>query len=510
MSAVSMPTHGSLAHLLAWRARERPDFALLYVEDEGPWCVGHLARAARDLADALKAAGVAPGGRVIVRVGNDERFLAALVATWLRGCAAIAVHPAAPVDEVVRVAEALGAGRVIAAPDDPVVAAGSVPTTTLGRVERTGVPPAIVLMPPEVADGDEALILLTSGSTGAPKGVILTHGGGWANVRATVSAFRRDTDPTPLTTDDRPPNLVANPFSHTGGVVRLLFALYVGRRLVVLRKFDALKAKAAIDTHGIDNLTINPTMLRMLIDALPPCADLGAVRYVSSGTAPLPSTLREEFEARFGVPVLQAYGQTEAFGAIAVESARDVLAGRRRPTSVGRPLPGVDVAILGPSGTRLGPGQDGEICVWTTSATAGYAGEDGPSTPLDGQGWLHTGDLGHLDDDGYVYVSGRLKTIIICGGFNIVPEELEAVLESDPAVREAAVVALPDRRLGEIPVALVEADGDGAAITSRVSERLVAYKRPRRLFVVDALPRLASGKVDKPAARAMAAELSTG
>jgi long-chain acyl-CoA synthetase len=223
----------------------------------------------------------------------------------------------------------------------------------------------------------------------------------------------------------------------------------------------------------------------------------------------LPPTLREEFEARFGVPVLQAYGQTEAFGAIAVERARDVLAGRRRPTSVGRPLPGVDVAILGPTGTRLGPGEDGEICVWTTSATAGYAGDGGPSTPLDGQGWLHTGDLGHLDDDGYLYVSGRLKTIIICGGFNIVPEELEAVLESDPAVREAAVVALPDRRLGEIPVALVEADGDGDAITSRVSERLVAYKRPRRLFVVDALPRLASGKVDKPAARAMAAELST-
>jgi len=335
-------------------------------------------------------------------------------------------------------------------------------------------------------------VLLTSGSTGSPKGVALSHGAVWASLRATVSAFRRDTRPTPIPTERKPPNLIANPLSHTAGVVRLLFALYVGRSVVLLRKFDALAAKRAIDTHGIDNLTINPTMLQMLLDDLPVGADLGRVRYASSGTAPLTSTLRETFEARFGVPVLQAYGQTEAFGGIAIESVKDVLGGNRRPGSVGRPLPGIEVRI-----------DDGEIVVRTPASLMAYLGEDAAS-PVDADGWLHTGDLGHLDDDGYLYVTGRRKNVIICGGFNVIPEELEAALSNDDDVREAVVVAVPDDRLGEIPVALVEGDGTAEAVLERVTPRLASYKRPRRVFVVDALPRVANGKVDRVAAGRLA------
>jgi acyl-CoA synthetase (AMP-forming)/AMP-acid ligase II len=134
--------------------------------------------------------------------------------------------------------------------------------------------------------------------------------------------------------------------------------------------------------------------------------------------------------------------------------------------------------------------------------------EESSTGPLDADGWLHTGDLGHLDDDGYLYVTGRLKSTIICGGFNIVPEELEATLVDDIAVRAAVVVPLPDERLGEIPVALVEANDTGEAILERCRERLVSYKRPRRLFVVGTLPLLPSGKVDKPAAGRMAARLA--
>jgi long-chain acyl-CoA synthetase len=155
--------------------------------------------------------------------------------------------------------------------------------------------------------------------------------------------------------------------------------------------------------------------------------------------------------------------------------------------------------------------EDGEILVRSKAATRGYAAAGGESSsvtsPVDAGGWLHTGDLGRLDGDGYLYVTGRLKSLIICGGFNIVPEELEARLEADPDVREATVVAVPDDKLGEIPVALVAGRGDAAVILERTREQLVAYKRPRRLFVVDALPRLASGKVDKPAARRLAEEL---
>src|SRR6202034_1140799 len=122
-------------------------------------------------------------------------------------------------------------------------------------------------------------------------------------------------------------------------------------------------AKRLVGHHGIDNLTINPTMMRMLLDQVPPADDLHPVRYVSSGTAPLPPALREEFETRFGIPVLQAYGQTEAFGGIAIESVKDVLAGRRRPGSVGKPLPGVEVRIVGAAGEDVASGETGELLV---------------------------------------------------------------------------------------------------------------------------------------------------
>jgi long-chain acyl-CoA synthetase len=495
---------GSLALLLAQRVAEGPDDPLVFVEEEGPWRAGQLAEAATDLAHTLAVAGVDRGQRVIVRLGNDERFLVALVAIWLRRAAAIAVHPAVPVDDVLRVIADFGAVGVVADPADRARDLIEVPVVDGCRVDLAAASATRLDVPDGVADDDEAILLLTSGSTGAPKGVVLTHANGWSNLRATTSAFRRGRrggsgqpgGPTPPGRADRPPNLVANPFSHTGGLVRLLIALHVGRSLVVLRKFDAVKALAAVHRHGIDNLTINPTMIRMLLDAVPEGEGLGSVRYVSSGTAPLSPSLRDEFETRFHVPVLQVYGQTETFGAVAMESPHDVLAGGRRPDSVGRPLPGVEVRIA-----------QGEILVRSQSATSGYAAAGGASSPVDGDGWLHTGDLGHLDSDGYLYVTGRLKNLIICGGFNIVPEELEARLEADPDVREAAVVAVADRKLGEIPVALVAARGDAAAILERTKPQLVAYKRPRHLFVVDVLPRLASGKVDKPAATLLAEKL---
>ena len=352
-------------------------------------------------------------------------------------------------------------------------------------------------------------VLLTSGSTGEPKGVVLSHGAVWANLAATVSAFRSDPRPTPIPAEPKAPNLIANPLSHTAGIVRLLFALYVGRSVVLLRKFDARTAHDAVHRHGIDHLTLNPAMLRMLLDDLGPGEDLGRVRYASSGTAPLPPALREAFEARFGVPVLQAYGQTEAFGAIAVENVRDVLAGRRRPGSVGRPLPGVDVRIRRADGTDAAEAEEGEIVARTRSATSGYLGV-GDASPVDGDGWLRTGDLGHLDDEGYLFVTGRLKNLIICGGFNVVPEEVEARLVDDPEVGAAAVVALPDERLGEIPVAVVESAADPADILARAADRLAPYKRPRLLFTVDALPRVANGKVDGPAVRRLAAARAAG
>jgi long-chain acyl-CoA synthetase len=496
---------GSLARLLSWRLGENPDAGFVFVEDDGPWTYGQLAGEAARIAADLK---VAPGERVIVRVGNDERFLPALCAVWLKEAAVVPMHPAAPAAEVSRVVEALGITAVIADPDDPCAAEVPVPVTPFPRISLTSATTSAIghvfADVSGVVGAEPALILLTSGTTGAPKGVVLTHDNAWSNIRATVSAFRSDTTPTPLAGEDKPPNLIANPLSHTAGVVRLLFALYVGRRIALLRKFDGRTAKRLIDRHGIDSLTLNPTMLRILLDALDPGEDLGAVRYVGSGTAPLPSALREEFEARFAVPVLQAYGQTEAFGGIAVESVKDVLAGRRRPGSVGRALPGVELRIVTADGDDAGPDEQGEIRARTRSSTTGYLGTEPGASPLDADGWLRTGDLGHLDADGYLYITGRLRNTIICGGFNVIPEEVEAALESDPRVREAVVVPVPDDRLGEVPVALVESDASGPEVLAEVATRLAPYKRPRLVFVVARLPKVPNGKVDRRAAQELA------
>jgi long-chain acyl-CoA synthetase len=146
--------------------------------------------------------------------------------------------------------------------------------------------------------------------------------------------------------------------------------------------------------------------------------------------------------------------------------------------------------------------------VRSTSSTAGYIGA-AAEQPVDRDGWLRTGDQGRIDPDGYVYITGRIKNIVICGGFNIIPEEIEAALAVDDRVRDAVVLGIPDERLGEIPVALIESDDEPRNVLDRVSGRLAPYKRPRRIFVVDPLPRVANGKVNRPAATRLAVELST-
>ncbi|HEX3842130.1 MAG TPA: class I adenylate-forming enzyme family protein [Acidimicrobiales bacterium] len=501
---------GSLARLLGWRLAERPAFPFLWVEEEGPWTIRQLAAEAVRIQQELEDCSVGPGSLVLIRLGNDQRFLPSLMATWGLGATAVTMHPAAPAAEVARVVETMVPVAVVAAVTDDALGAITLPVVRVEAGpadggEGVGTEP---FTPPDedrVPGRAPALVLLTSGSSGAPKGVVLSHDNAWANLAATVSAFRSKAGPTPLSDRRRPPNLIANPLSHSGGVVRLLLGLYVGRGIVMLRKFDAIAALRAVRRHGIDNLTINPTMLRMLLEDLPADASLDPVRYVSSGTAPLPEALRLRFEDRFGVPVLQSYGQTETFGAVAIENARDVLGGRRRPGSVGRVLPAIELRILGEDGEEVPVGTPGEICVISPASTQRYLGTD--AVPVGEDGWLHTGDLGRLDADGYLFIVGRKRDIIICGGFNIVPEELEAALAVDEAVRAAAVFGLPDERLGEIPVALVESDDDAEAVLRRVGGVVSAYKRPRKLFVVDHIPRLPNGKVDKVSSQAMAAAL---
>jgi long-chain acyl-CoA synthetase len=499
---------GNIGHLMAVRATEDPGAAFVYADRQGPWTYADVARAAATLAAELRDRGVQPGQRVVVRIGNDERFPVAVYAVWSIGAVVVPMHPRVPAHDARAIREVLGPVAVVGDAEDPLAVETIAPFLPVDRFLPGRVEPAGLEVTNRQAD-DEALVLLTSGSTGTPKGVPLTHGNAWANLRSTASAFSSRVDRFPVAPPDRSPNLVANPVSHTAGILRVLFASYVGRRIVLVSKFSVPLVLDLLDQHGIDNLTINPSMIRMLIEEAPPGRGLAAVKYVSSGTAPLPGALRERFEQRFGVPILQAYGQTEAFGGIAVESVRDVLAGNRRPDSVGKPLRGVEVRIQGPEGA-LPTGAEGEIQVRSGSMSHRYAGGDNDATVTE-DGWLRTGDLGRLDDEGYLYVTGRLKNLIIAGGFNVYPEELEAALQTHEAVREAVVLGVPDERLGEVPVALVELVDATAApesLLAHAAERLVPYKRPRGLYVVESLPRVANGKPDRARCRALLGRLT--
>jgi long-chain acyl-CoA synthetase len=475
-------TGGSLAALLAQRCESSADAPFLWMSGGDPWTVGALGMAARATADRLRELGVHAGDQVIVRIGNSVEFLPALTAVWLCGATGVLVHPRATEKDVEDARATTGAKIVLGA--DDVVLATTGPLPTLADV-------------PQIDPTTAAVVLLTSGSTGKPKGVPLTHEGAWATLRATVSAFRSDASPAPRIDGDRTPNLVAQPLSHTAGLVRLLFCLYVGRGLVLLPKFDAEQARAAVIRHGIAQLALAPAMLRMLLD-LPPDQMLGKVRYVSSGTAPLPDALRDEFEKRFGIPVLQTYGQTEAFGAIASEKVSDVLAGRRKPGSVGRALPGVQIRIVADDGSTAEAGGIGEIAVMSPSIARRYLGDTDGSPVKDG--WLRTGDLGYLDEDGYLFLTGRRRSLIICGGFNVFPEEIEAALSS-AGLHDTVVLGLPDERLGEVPVVLYEQPLDEAEVLGRVADLLAPFKRPRHAVRVDPLPRTPLGKPDRPAAR---------
>jgi acyl-CoA synthetase (AMP-forming)/AMP-acid ligase II len=242
--------------------------------------------------------------------------------------------------------------------------------------------------------------------------------------------------------------------------------------------------------------------------------DLGSLKYVNSGTAPLPGAVRDAFEQRYGVPVLQAYGSSEA-GVLALETYEDALAGRRGPGSVGRPAPGVDVRIVDSAGMEVADGVEGEIVRRATSRHQAHflSGEGISDLPTDATGWYATGDLGRMRD-GILYVTGRLKEMMVVGGFNVYPAEVEEVLRESPEVRDAVVVALPDMRLGEVPAAgIVWADAslqNDATQTELLSQRaraaLEPYKVPRRWFALPAVPLTMNGKVDRREAGRVALE----
>jgi fatty-acyl-CoA synthase len=337
-----------------------------------------------------------------------------------------------------------------------------------------------------------AVIMYTSGTTGRPKGAMLTHANLWWNNAMNMHAY--DTLATDVT-------LVCMPLFHIGGLnCTTLVTWQKGGEVVLHRSFDPGAVLEAIERHRVNTMIAVPAMFLFMSQhpAFEP-TDLTSIRLFLCGGAPVPDTLIKLYSGR-GIPFQQGYGMTETAPFISLLGAEYASS---KVGSAGRPPLFVDMRLVDPSGTTVSePHTLGEICVKGPNVMRGYWNRpDANAVAFDSDGWFHTGDAGYLDEDGFLYVTDRVKDMVISGGENVYPAEIENVLYEHPAIGEVAVIGLPDERWGEAVVAVV-APKEGATVTLKelrefAGQSLAGYKLPTRLFLIDALPRNPTGKVLK-------------
>ena len=348
----------------------------------------------------------------------------------------------------------------------------------------------------DVDDDELAALLYTSGTTSLPKGVKLTHGAmsGYimgANDAADGSDLGR--------------MILAAPLYHIAGLTSVLNALYAGRVTVIMAQFEANRWLDLVDAHEVTHAFLVPTMLARILEADElPAASLASLEALTYGAAPMPPAVIKRAIDLFpdSVGFSGAYGQTETTSTVAVLGPDDhVLDGDQklaRLSSVGQVLDDVEVRIVDPDGNVLGPGEHGEVQLRTYRAMDGYWGSDEKTrVTIDEEGWVHTGDLGFLDDDNYLFLSGRSGDMIIRGGENIAPEEVEAVLYEHGDVLDAAVVGLKDDTWGERVVAAVVLRDGGSLddVNEHLRQHLASFKRPETIHVAEDLPRTSTGKL---------------
>jgi long-chain acyl-CoA synthetase len=432
--------------------------------------------------------GIGTGDVVAVKLRNRAEFVIALFAAWRVGAAITPINPSLTGDEVTRQL-ADSAARLLVH-DDAVIATG---VTTLGVTDLAADPPGPV--PPAYDDASAlALLIYTSGTTGTPKGVMLDH----ANLDAMADMGR-----TALHIGPADRCLLILPLFHVNGiVVSVITPLLAGASVVIVERFDPATFFEVIEREQPSYFSAVPTVYTMLA-ALPSTVtpDTSSVRFAICGAAPASAELLARLENRYGFPLIEGYGLSEGTCASTINPPDAPRAG-----TVGKPFPGQRIRIVDPGGADVPLGQDGEVLIAGPNIMRGYLGrpEDTARTVVDG--WLHTGDIGHLDADGYLILAGRSKDMIIRGGENIYPREIEDVLVGDPTVLEAAVIGAPDEKWGEVVIAYVAprpgATIDPEALQALCARTLAGYKRPTSIVVADAIPKNPVGKTDKAPLRA--------
>lgn len=468
------------------------------IQYEGRWYSGEEITAyGRAIAEALREAGVADGAPVGLVVRNRLPHAAAIIGCLAAGRPVSMIYSFQSPESIGRDIEQLRLSAVVADVEDwtqPVITAAE-------RAGSAGV--AISLRSPTVtavagldrrdagrahaeAEPDVALQILTSGTTGPPKRQSIRTD----VLRRTVFSVTSG-EQAPA---DAPPELAYWQFGGIG-VCQLIAGVYNGRRIVMLERFSVEGYVAAIKKHRIPRSGVQPAVIRMLLDADVAKEDLASLEFLISASGPLDPETRDEFEARYGIPIVLAYGATEFAGSLCAWTPEmQAEFGASKRNSVGRALPDTELRVVDPeTGAELAPGEQGLL--------------EAKVAPI-GPDWIRTTDIASIDADGFVTLHGRADGAINRGGFKVLPENVRRVLISHPAVKDACVVGVPDKRLGQVPFAAIEvADATAAPSEEELAElvraQLPVYNVPVAFIVVDELPRNPALKVSLPAVAAL-------
>lgn len=482
--------------------------ALIDAATDAVWTNADLYEQSAAAARALAAAGVGHGDRIGLLSANHPSMVITYLAIARIGAVLVPLNWRLTVPEMITIGtdaqlSALVTQADLAEAGRAVADAVGVAESKRWWIDGVGVGPGADLdaaiaaggdpfVPEQTPEPDDLLYLMyTSGTTGRPKGAMHTH----ATTMAATSGVIESMDYRP---GDKYFNVM--PLFHVASLAMVNICLLRRCTMVLGRTFDPPQVWPTIAKHRVDAMMAVPMMLQAMDMTFDPSLDTSSLRVLSSGAAPVPLPLLERFH-ELGIDIVQAYGLTEVGGAVSVLDAADAV---DQLGSAGKALLSLEVGIVDAEGNEVPVGEAGEIIVRGPAITVGYWEMPEVTAETIRNGWFHTGDLGVMDAEGFITIRDRVKDMLISGGENIYPAELESVLLGHPAIADVAVIGQPSQKWGETPVAVVVAgegfDADAVVAWSR--ERLASFKVPKHIEVVAELPRNASGKILKHELRA--------
>lgn len=463
---------------------------------------------AETVAAALVQGGIAPGQRIATLDKNHGAHFELLFGAARAGAVLIPISYRLAAAEVAYILDQAAPELLLVGPDFVTLVDG-----IRAQLRR---PPRIVYLDGDGPDGyaawrargtghaapaphaqpdDVLLQMYTSGTTGHPKGVLLTH-------RSVIELLERARQHLG-TWQQSDICLQPMPLFHIGGTAWGLISIYCGASMILMREADPAAILSLIESQRVTKVFAVPALILFLLqNARFAETDLRSLRHIVYGASPISETLLAQALSHFPCEFGQVYGLTETGGTIAYLSSEDHRSGDpQRIRSCGRPMPGIDIRVVDASGTALPPGEIGEIVCRSGQVMRGYHNAPGPTAEVLRGEWLHTGDAGYFDAAGYLYIHDRVKDMIISGGENIYPAEVEGALLSHPAVADAAVIGIPDPSWGESVKAFVVLRPGAAATSTELTEharaRIARFKVPRDITFVSTLPRNAAGKLLK-------------